>query len=71
MVCPECGKRMPVLGSADVLPNVRHRRYKCKSCNLWVYTAEKVFGVKECFGAYAVGRSETDGNDRRGDRQGV
>lgn len=63
MVCPDCGKRMPCMDSAEVLPNVRHRRYKCKSCNIWVYTAEKIYAKKECFGKYAVRRSEADAND--------
>lgn len=64
MTCPRCGRKMPVMDSEEVLMNVRHRRYKCKSCLIWVYTAEKVFDMKECFGAYATGRSEADANDR-------
>lgn len=63
MTCPKCGKKMPTMDSEEVRRNVRHRRYKCKSCNLWVYTEEKVFDMRECFGSYAVGRSEADAND--------
>lgn len=63
MTCPKCGKRIPCVDSREDVINTRYRRYKCRFCDRWVYTVERIYTERECFGSYATGRSEADAND--------